>query len=356
MSNAPAVRDAVGTVRSATTSAIQSKTVGHVTAVPVKAGDTVAAGAVLVEIDSRDADAQFKAATSGLQVAERMLDEAVKGLAAAQSGATAAEAQRDLAKTTFERQSKLLAQKAISKQVYDEADAAAKSAEAQARMRADEVAAAQAKRDQAAAAVEQAQAALDAAKTGLSYTKVTAPFAGIVASKSVDVGDLASPGMTLLTLEDRSAYRLEASVDESTASGIRVNDSIGVAIDGVGGGPMTGTVNEIVPAADPSSRTLTVKIALPPNELLRSGQFGRARFSSGETTSIAVPRSAIVVRGQLEGVFAVDTDGTAHLRLIKTGDAVGDGAVEVLSGLNAGDRYVAEVTPEMADGVRVTAQ
>lgn len=355
LSTAPWVREAVGTVRSVATSAIQSKTVGHVTAVHVKAGDMVEAGTVLAEIDARDADAQLKAASSGLQAAQRAFEEAMKSVAAAESAALAAEAQRDLARATFDRQSKLFAEKAISTQAFDEVDAAAKSADAEARMRSDQVSAVRARREQAAAAVEQAQAAIDAATVGLSYTKVTAPFAGIVASKSVDVGDLAAPGMTLFSVEDRQAYRLEAGVDESTVAGVHVNDSVPVSIDGISDTAIEGTVTEIVPAADPASRTSTVKIALPPNGALRSGQFGRARFTSGESASLTVPQSAVVVRGQLEGVFAVDDGGVARLRLIKTGKPAG-GRVEVLSGLNDGDRYVAEVTPDVADGVRIAAR
>jgi multidrug efflux pump subunit AcrA (membrane-fusion protein) len=351
---APTLREAVGTIRSTTTSAIQSKNVGHVTAVHVTAGNLVDAGALLAEIDSRDADAQVKSAESGLVAAQRSFDEATQGLAAAHSAVNAAEAQGDLAAATFERQTKLLAEKAISKQVFDEAEAAAKSADAEARMRAEEVSAALARRERAAASIEQAQATLDAAKAGLSYTRMTAPFAGIIASKSVDVGDLAAPGMTLFVIEDRQSYRLEANVDESTVSNVHVNDSVAVTVDGVSEGPLNGTVAEIVPAADPASRTSVVKIALPANGALRSGQFGRAQFSSGESPSLSVPRSALVVRGQLEGVYAVDANDVARLRLIKTGKSIGD-RVEVLSGLIEGDRFVAEVTPEVADGTRIGA-
>ena len=354
-SQAPSFRDAVGTIRSATTSAIQSKAVGHVTTVHVKAGDMVEAGALLAELDSRDADANLRAAESGLLAAQRALDEADKVIAAAGSAAKAAEAQRDLAKTTFERQSKLLAEKAISKQVFDEAEGAARTAEAEARMRLDEVSAVRARQEQANAAIKQAQAALDAASVAVSYTKVIAPFAGVIASKSVDVGDLASPGMTLFTFEDRTRYQLEANVDESTVAGIRVNDSVRVLVDGASEDSIEGTVVEIVPAADPASRTSLVKIALPQNDALRSGQFGRAQFVAGESASLSIPRTALVARGQLEGVFAVGPDDVARLRLIKTGKTFGD-RIEVLAGLSEGDRYVAKVTPEVVDGVRIVAQ
>ena len=355
IASSPQTREAVGTVRSATTSAIQSKVVGHVIAIHVKAGDLVEVNSVLAELDSRDAAAQVKSAESALRVAERSLDEAAQAIAAAQSAAQSAEAQRDLAKATFDRQSKLLAEKAISKQVFDEAEAATKSADAVARMRAELVSGVLAKQEQAAAAVEQARAALDTATVTLSYTRVTAPITGIVASKSVDVGDLASPGMTLFILEDQQAYRLEASVDESAVSAVRINDIVPVSIEGLGESFIDGTVTEIVPAADSSSRTSMVKISLAANDRLRSGQFGRARFPSGDSAGLTVPRTALVLRGQLEGVFALDSDNIASLRLIKTGKVVGD-TIEVLSGLREGDRYVVEVTPEVMDGVRIEAQ
>ncbi len=342
-------------MRSATTSAIQSKVVGHVIAIHVKAGDLVEVNSVLAELDSRDAAAQVKSAESALRMAERSLDETTQAIAAAQSAAQSAEAQRDLAKATFDRQSKLLAEKAISNQVFDEAEAATKSADAEARMRAELVSGVLAKQEQATAAVEQARAALDAATVTLSYTRVTAPITGIVASKSVDVGDLASPGITLFILEDQQAYRLEASVDESAVSAVRINDIVPVSIEGLGDSFIDGTVTEIVPAADSSSRTSMVKISLAANDRLRSGQFGRARFSSGDSAGLTVLRTALVLRGQLEGVFALDSDNVASLRLIKTGKVVAD-TIEVLSGLREGDRYVEEVTPEVVDGARIEAQ
>ena len=350
IASSPQTREAVGTVRSATTSSIQSKVVGHVTVIHVKSGDLVEANALLAELDSRDAAVQVKSAESALRVAERSLDEVAQAIAAAQSAAQSAVAQRDLAKSTFDRQSKLLAEKAIS-----EAEAATKSADAEARMRAEMVSAVLAKHEQANAAVAQARAALDAASVTQSYTRVTAPIAGIVASKSVDVGDLASPGMTLFTLEDRRAYRLEASVDETTVSSVHINDIVPASVDGMGDSFIDGTVTEIVPAADSSSRTSMVKISLPADDRLRSGQFGRARFPSGESAGLSVPRAALVSRGQLEGVYALDSDNIARLRLIKTGKNLGD-MIEVLSGLREGDRYVAEVTPEVVDGVRIEAR
>lgn len=349
----PSVREFSGTVRSTVSAAIQSKITGHITAVHVKAGDTVEAGAVLAEIDAREARAQVAAAESGLAVAKRTLDEVTQAIAAARSAKEAADAQRDLAATTYDRQKKLLEQQAISKQVFDEAEAAMRAAAATAQARSEELAALEAKREQANAAIEQARAALDSAKVTLSYTSVTAPFTGMITEKSAEVGDLASPGMVLFQLENKYHYRLEAVVDEAVATTVQLDAAVETIVDATGSSPMTGTVTEVVPAADPASRTFTIKIALPEHPALRTGQFGRARFSAAASRVLTVPRAALVQRGQLEGVYVVDDGGIARLRLVKSGRVMGE-RIEILSGLNEGERYVAETVDGLTDGARVT--
>jgi multidrug efflux pump subunit AcrA (membrane-fusion protein) len=349
------MRAFVGTVRSRTSAAVQCNAVGHVLAVHVVPGDRVEAQQLLIEIDDRDAAAGLRMAEAGLAEAKRALDEVERALAAAASTRDAAIAERDLARATFDRQRNLLDKNVISKQVFDEAEAQLKATTASAEAAEQSLKAVEAKRGQAVAAVEQAASALDAARVRLSYTRVTAPFAGLISGKSVDVGDLASPGMTLLTLEDDQRYRLEANVDIASAGPVAVGSPVSVEVDGLDSRSIEGTVAEIVPTADPSSRTFTIKIDLPFHEGMRSGMFGRARFAAGQTRTLSVPKSAVTVRGQLTGLYIVDGNGVAKLRLVKTGRSLGDG-VEVLSGLSEGERYIAEVPRGIADGSRVTPQ
>jgi multidrug efflux pump subunit AcrA (membrane-fusion protein) len=118
-------------------------------------------------------------------------------------------------------------------------------------------------------------------------------------------------------------------------------------------------VGEVQPAADPASRSSIVKIDLPENlgkkgsaRVLRSGLFGKARFAIGKRPIITIPPKAVLQQGQLSEVFAVDRDNRAHLRLLKTGRAYGD-RVEVLSGINEGDRIIVEGMEKVKDGNRV---
>src|SRR6185436_8460541 len=147
-------------------------------------------------------------------------------------------------------------------------------------------------------------------------------------------------------------YRLETSVAESHTARVRLGAEVPVRIDALGGLDITGSVAEIMPAADPATRSVVVKIDLPATRGLRSGQYGIAAFPAGERVVIAVPRGALVDRGQLTGIFVVDDSNVARLRFVTAGERVG-GSVEILSGLDEGQRFVAENAGNLADGRRV---
>jgi RND family efflux transporter MFP subunit len=113
-------------------------------------------------------------------------------------------------------------------------------------------------------------------------------------------------------------------------------------------------VGEIAPAADPGSRTFLVKLDLPSQPGLRAGQFGRVAMPVGETSALRVPASAVVQRGQMELIFVVN-DNQARLRLVKTGKRLGD-EVELVSGVEAGEKIVAEGAVGLMDGQPVEAK
>jgi multidrug efflux pump subunit AcrA (membrane-fusion protein) len=118
---------------------------------------------------------------------------------------------------------------------------------------------------------------------------------------------------------------------------------------------MKGRVAQIVPAADPASRSFLVKIELPTDMRFRSGLFGRAQFSRGERQSLVIPRTAVVDRGQLQGVFVLDQNKLASLHYITIGKPSGTN-VEVLSGLQSGDRLVANPGELNLTGKRVEVE
>ncbi len=185
------------------------------------------------------------------------------------------------------------------------------------------------------------------AETALSYAQITAPFDGVVVRKLCDVGDLAAPGKPLFVVEAPFDYRLEANVPERFP--VAVGAKLHVVIDATGE-KCVGEVGEVVPAADPASRSFLVKINLQCRQALKTGMFGRAQFVSGERFAMFVPKGAVHERGQLTYVFVVG-DGRAQMRLVKTGKSYLD-AVEILSGLQTGERVI--VAGEVSDGQPVT--
>jgi RND family efflux transporter MFP subunit len=194
---------------------------------------------------------------------------------------------------------------------------------------------------------ETVQSRFRVAEAALSYAQITAPFDGVVVRKLCDVGDLASPGKSLFVVEQPFEYRLDANVPERYP--VSVGQKMYVVIDATGE-KCEGTVGEVVPAADPASRSFLVKINLQCRQGLKTGMFGRAQLMLGERFAMFVPKNAVHERGQLTYVFVADT-GHARMRLVKTGKSYLD-AVEILSGLQSGERVI--VAGEVADGQPVS--
>ena len=308
----PDVLEAVGTVRAAQTSDLASQMMGNIVEIRVREGDRVSRGQVLAIID----DSQPRAA----------VDRATAAELAAQQQLVAADSDLALAESTLKRYQKLYEEKVVSSQAFDEVKARQEANLA--------------RRDIAEAGQAQARAALKQAMTSLDYTRIRAPFDGVVTEKKADSGTLASPGMPIFTVEDTRRYRLEVAVNESDLRYARTGGQVSVAIEALDAAEIKGKVVQIVPAADPASRAFLVKIELPTDTRLLSGLFGRAQFSRGEQQVLLIPRSAVVERGQLQGVFVLDQNKVAGLRYVTLGKSSGSG-IEVLSGLQGGEWFVA---------------
>ncbi|MCX7827355.1 MAG: efflux RND transporter periplasmic adaptor subunit [Verrucomicrobiae bacterium] len=189
------------------------------------------------------------------------------------------------------------------------------------------------------------------ASASLSYATITAPFDGVVVKKSCDVGDLARPGQPLFALEDSQRLRIEADVPERFAPQVNIGTKIEVRVDAYQG-KCDAQVGEIVPSADPTSRSFRIKADLHPKKPIKSGMFGRARLTVGERTGLFAPSSAVRERGQLTFIF-VAADGRAQMRLVKTGKAFDD-QVELLSGVEPGEKLIVNAQGELVDGQPVT--
>ena len=188
-----------------------------------------------------------------------------------------------------------------------------------------------------------AEAARKAVLAQLSYTIVKAPFDGVITEKKVEIGELASPGQPLLKMEDSEQLRLEATVAESDVRVVSVGSSVPVVIDALGADSLTGTVSQILPAGDPQTHTFTMKVDLPRMGGLKSGMFGRLRLEKGVSTTLLLPKSVFIERGDLASLFVVGSDRVARLRWVKIGRTLEQG-VEVLSGVDAGERVIVDGT------------
>jgi RND family efflux transporter MFP subunit len=283
--------DVMGTVRARNVAGISSSVMGHVSALKVTLGSEVRAGALLAQLSADEIDAKLGQARATFTQAELELTRAHQ-LKASQ---TIPGAQDDVAEARF----------------------------------------------------HVAKEALAEAQVMRGYTVLRAPFAGVVTAKLCEVGDLALPGKPLLVLESTGAPRFEALVPEASAQGLRQGQALAVHIDSLPG-PVEGVLSELSPSADPVSRTVLVKLDLPARVGLRPGMFGRLALPGQSHQALLVPRDALVRRGQLELVFVVE-DARARLRIVRSG-RVSDDQVELLSGLQAGERVIVSTPSQLQDG------
>ena len=371
----PQVYEAGGVVRARTTAAITSRLLAPVMEVRVAPGDRVRAGQVLLQLDDRDLSAQQRRAASGRQAAEQ----AGRGAAADRDAATSALA---LASAYHKRILMLHERKSATDDELDHAVASLRSAESG-------LAAAEARIAEAGAGLSAAEAGADAATVGASWASVRAPFDGTITEKLVEPGNMASPGMPLLRIEQAGALRLDVRLDEARASVFHAGQSvevrfdsgiIGVSSNGNPGGDapasgatparqtvpgqtrpdaaltVTGRVAEMARAEEAGPHAFLVKIELPPDVPVTSGTFARARFEGPSRRAVAVPHAAVARRGQITSVFVADGEH-ARLRLVSIGDGRfpvgGRDLVEVLAGLDAGERVIVDPSPGVREGVRV---
>lgn len=288
-----------------------TKILGRVEEVHVREGDAVRKGALLARLERRDLEASVAQARAAIAMAEAELDKA-------------------------------RAQKRRMEQLHERGSVTDKNLEdSRAGFLVSE------------AAVAQARANLAAEEVTLSYAEIHAPRSGFVTAKHVEAGDMAQPGAPMFVIEDLSSAKVVVGVPESAVVGMTAGDPASIRID-VLERDIEATVDRVVPSGDPASRTFDVQLRVEnPDGELKTGMFVRARFERGSRSTLTVPRSALVERGQLKGLFVVE-NGKALLRWIRLGREHDD-RVEVLAGLEDGDRFVTSPPKNLVDGAAVDA-
>jgi RND family efflux transporter MFP subunit len=335
LESVPQAYQAAGTIHSANTAILAAQLGGTVREIRVNAGDHVKHGQLLAVLDDRSAQAQMQGAEAGV-------NEAVQGEAEVEQGLKAATADRQFAEATFNRYKALLAKNSLSRQEFDGAEARYQAALANERSM-------EAKKQQVLARQQQARSQQDSARTYLSFSRIDSPLDGVVTAKSVDAGTVVMPGTPVLTVEETTRYRLEASLPEEYLPSAKTGASVSISTEH---GQFEGRVAEVVPAADVTSHTFMVKIDLPHDCNCRSGEYGQASFPIGETKRLAVSSSAVLDHGELQGIFVVAADGNVEYRLVKTGKTFGN-RVEILSGVAAGEKVAISQIDRLRDGARV---
>jgi HlyD family secretion protein len=275
-----------------------------------------------------EANTQVAVLQSRVQQATASIDQASQGVSQATAGIAQAQAGLNQAKAGITRSRAALAQ-----------------AQAQIKQAAAGV-------NQARAQVQQAEASKSQVTANLDYGIITAPFNGVVTRKHTEVGAMAGAGQSIVTVENTAKQRFSVDVPESSTSQFKQGDRVTIRLDSIQQ-VINGTVDRVIPTANSNSHSFNVKIALPSNTALMSGMFGRLELPGTLRQGITIPSTALMRRGQLEGVYVMGSNNQATLRWVKTGKTQNN-TVEITSGLSSGDRIITSNLPQLSDGQTVT--
>ncbi|HEX5362834.1 MAG TPA: efflux RND transporter periplasmic adaptor subunit [Gallionella sp.] len=289
-----------GMVEAVRQSTVSAQIGGRVKEILFDVGDRVARGQLILRIDEREAS---------------------QALAGSQAQVLQAQANMQNAKANYERAKQLFAQKFISQAGLDKAQADYKVALAQA-----------------------AASEAGAGQAGIAhgYTSVMAPYGGVVASRLVEVGEMVMPGKPLMTGFDPSEMRVVVSVPQYKLADIGKHPEAAVEIPTLKRWIDAASVT-VQPLADARTHSTQVRVNLPANEPgIYPGMFVRTHFVVGKVKKLLVPAGAVLRRSEVVAVYVVDDKGDAKLRQVRVGDMAADGFIEVLAGLNDGEKVALE--------------
>ncbi len=301
LETAPATRDSVnrvfrldGTIEAINETTVSSRTSGEIVAIHFDVNDYVAKGAVLVELKDTEQRAQVRKAEAAKREAQAQLSKALK---------------------EFRRVKNIFEKKLVAKSVLDDARAALQTARAR---------------------FEAAEAALAQAREQLSYTKVRAPYSGVVTKRQVELGETATPGQPLMT--GISLDQLRARVDVPQPLVERLRRFQQAFVDTPDGRVKARHIT-IFPFADPRTNTFLTRLDLPEGiRGLFPGMFVKVGLIVGKRKQLLIPKSAVAYRSEVTGVYVVAPDGRIGFRQIRLGAEQDHGRVSVLAGLDAGER------------------
>lgn len=287
---------AEGLVEATRSSTVSAQISGRIKEIFFDVGDRVKPGQLILRIDER---------------------EAAQAVAGSQAQLAQAQASLQNAKSSYERAKQMFAQKFISQAALDKAQADYQVAVGQA----------------AASNAGASQASL-----AHGYTAVVAPYGGVVAARLVEVGEMVMPGKPLMTGFDPSEMRVLVSVPQYKLAEIGKHPDVSVELPSLNR-YVKAASSKVQPLADTHTHGTEVRITLPANEAgIYPGMFVRAHFVVGKVKKLMVPSAAVLRRSEVVAVYVVDEKNSVKLRQIRLGDSSADGGVEVLAGLNVGEK------------------
>ena len=212
---------------------------------------------------------------------------------------------------------------------------------------------------------EMAEAGLDGANqmkkevnAQFEYTNIRAPFTGVIANTFVKVGDMANPGMPLVTVEGTGKYQAAVLVSESDIFKVKVGAQTSLIVKS-NNTSLKGKVVEVSPSAKNTGGQFIVKIDIEDMQGILPGMFVNASITATrgkiEKTSPLVKESALITSGQLTGLYTLSKENTAILRWVRTGQ-ITDGNVEILSGISQGEKYIQDADGKLFNGARVSVR
>lgn len=307
---------ASGQVTSKGTAVISTRVMGFVTSFKVKVGDKVQKGQLLATISNGDILAKRAQAQAMLSETEAALKDARKD---------------------NERFEELYKQKSASTKEFENATLHYNSIKAKA---------------------EAALQMKNEADAMLAYTNLTAPFSGTVTQRNIDEGSMANPGMPILMVEQGGLYEVSASVSESDIARVKAGMAAELSIQSIGK-ELSGKILEVSTSSQYSGGQYFIKISIPNEHGLFSGMYVNVSIPVAKakvvTNNILVPSAALVYKDQLTGIYTISQSNTALLHWVKTGKAYGD-QVEILSGLNADEKFILQSEGKLYNGVPVSVK
>jgi RND family efflux transporter MFP subunit len=340
--------DVTGTLMADARTDVASELDGRIVKIPVERGSTVAEGALLAQLDDRDAvNALREAEAIEAQTRERL------GLTAEEAfdplktpDVLQARAALDRAEADYRRFAQLLDEGAVSRSEHDFKRADFLSAKA-----AYETTVNQMRNLYQQLQAQKARVAM--MQKALQDTVIRAPFSGLVSEKYANVGSYAKKGERLLTLVRVDPLRIELTIPEAAVAAIRKGQKVSFAVQSVPDRQFIGTIAYVGPALRAESRALVVEAIVPNgNGLLQPGLFATARIElPASRRALVVPSTAVWTDAGVPKLYVARGD-RAEIRIVQLGRELGD-AVEVVRGLSAGERVVTRPTTGLGDGMPI---